>query len=286
MTGSLKKGQRRVSLACLIFFVSLFHIALSDGFARTVRARSASIIRARSAVVVDAATEKVLYSKNPDRPLFPASTTKLMTAILAVENKPLSEIVMISNNASHAPPTKAGLREGSRVTVEGLLYAALVKSANDAAIALAEAVAGSEEDFVKQMNQKAASIGALNTRFINSTGLSGPGQYTTAVDLSRIMRYTLQYPKLREILRTLVARVETEEGKILSLRNTDTLLWSDDGIIGGKTGYTANAGHCFVCAAENGTKTVIVAVLGSSSRRALWKETERLIARGLQAAIH
>jgi D-alanyl-D-alanine carboxypeptidase (penicillin-binding protein 5/6) len=244
------------------------------------------MIKSRAAVVIDASTEEILYSKNPNRQLPSASTTKLMTAILAIENKNLSDIVTVSKNASHIYPSKAGLKEGNKLTVEGLLYATLLKSANDAAVALAEAVAGSEEQFVHLMNKKAISIGATNTKFINSTGLPGPGQYITAPDLAKIMRYAMRYPKLKEIIGTPMTQVLTEEGKTLSLRNTDKLLWSDEEIIGGKTGYTCSAGHCFVCAAEHNTRMIIVAILGSPSRKNLWKETEKLVAKGFEKIMH
>jgi D-alanyl-D-alanine carboxypeptidase len=229
---------------------------------------------------MNASTEKILYAKNPNSLLPPASTTKLMTAIVAIENKNLSEVVTISNNASHVPPSKAGFKEGDKVTIEGLLYAALLKSANDAAVALAEAVAGSEEAFVHLMNKKAIAIGAMNTKFINSTGHPGPSQHITALDLSRIMRYAIKYPKLKEIIGTPTAHVSTEKGETLFIKNTDKLLWSNEEVIGGKTGYTLRAKHCFVCAAEHKTKKIIVAVLGSPSRKNLWRETEKLIAKG------
>ena len=267
----LGKG-RRLLLCGLLFFILLFHLSVSDSFAE--------LIKSRAAVVMDASTGEILYSKDSDRQLPPASTTKLMTAILAIESKSLSDVVTISKNASHVRPYKARLKEGNRLTVEGLLYASLLKSANDAAVALAEAVAGSEERFVDLMNQKACSLGATNTRFINSTGLPGPDQYSTAADLARIMGYAIRYPKLKEIIGTPVTRVSTEGGRVLSLRNTDKLLWSDEDVIGGKTGFTWSAGHCFVCAAEHKAKTIIVAILGSSSRKNLWKETEKLIAIG------
>ncbi len=158
----------------------------------------------------------------------PASTTKLITAIVAIENENLSKVVTISKNASHAAPSKAGFKKGDRITIEGLLYAALLESANDAAVALAEAVAGSEKQFVSLMNQKALAIGARDTKFINANGLPGSGQYTTALDLSKILNYALKVPKLREIIGTPEAQITTERGRIFYLRSTDKLLWSDE----------------------------------------------------------
>jgi D-alanyl-D-alanine carboxypeptidase (penicillin-binding protein 5/6) len=231
---------------------------------------------------MDASTGRILYAKDPERRLPPASTAKLITAIVVIEKADLSDAVIISKNASRVRPVKAGFKEGDKVTVEKLLYAALMKSANDAAVALAEAVAGSEKDFVYLMNQKAISIGAKDTKFINSTGLPGAHQYTTALDLSKIMNCALGYPKLKEIIRTPAVELLTEKGEVLFLKNTDRLLWSDEYLIGGKTGYTFGAGHCFVCAAEREKETIIVVLLGSPGRRHLWKETEALIDKGFQ----
>ena len=242
----------------------------------------AEIIKSCAALTIDASTGEILFSKNSNLRLPPASTTKLMTAILAIENEDLSKVVRISKKASRAPHSKAGFKEGDQVTIEGLLYASLLGSANDAAVALAEAIAGSEQRFVYLMNEKALSIGAEDTKFINATGLPGPGQYTTALDLSIILNYTLRLSKLHEIIGTPEARITTERGKIFHLRSTDKLLGSDEKIIGGKTGYTRSAGHCFVCAAHDEIKTILVAILGSPSRRNLWMETEKLVSTNLQ----
>ena len=244
---------------------------------------SAEMFKSRAAVAVDALTGEIIFSKNPNRRLPPASTVKLMTAIVALENGNLSEIVAISNNASHFRSSRAGFREGDKITVEGLLYAALLESANDAAVALAEAVAGSEKQFVGLMNEKAIQIGARNSRFINSNGLPGPGQHTTALDLAKIMKNAMRHPKLREIVATPETQIVTETGKTFLLKNTDKLLWINEKIIGGKTGYTRSAKHCFVCAAGDGTKTIIVSLLGSPTRKNLWAETEKLISRSLRA---
>ncbi len=244
----------------------------------------AEIVKSRAALTIDATTGEILFSKNEHWRLPPASTTKLITAIVAIENEDLSKVVTISKKASRAPYSKAGFKKGDQITVEGLIYAALLGSANDAAIALAEAIAGSEQRFVLLMNEKALSIGAEETKFINATGLPGAGQYTTVLDLSKILSYALRLSKLREIIGTPEAKVTTEKGKVFHLRSTDKLLRSDEKIIGGKTGYTRKAGYCFVCAAQGVTKTILVAILGSPSRKNLWKETEKLVSRNLQGS--
>ena len=134
------------------------------------------------------------------------------------------------------------------------------------------------------MNEKARSIGAGDTRFINANGLPGRGQYTTALDLSKILNYALRFPKLREIVGTPEAKISTKGGKTFQLRSTDRLLWSDEKVIGGKTGDTRSAGHCFVGAAQSETKTILVAILGSPTRKNLWTDAEKLISRNLSGA--
>ena len=273
-TDQTNQKQKQSILACLVLSLLVIILAPSPCFAE--------IIKSRAALTIDASTGEILFSKNSNLRLPPASTTKLMTAILAIENEDLSQVVTISKKASHAPHSKAGFKEGDQVTIEGLLYAALLGSANDAAVALAEAISGSEEQFVLLMNEKALSIGAEDTRFINATGLPGNGQYITALDLSKILNYALGISKLREIIGTPEAKITTEKGKVFSIRNTDKLLWQDGKVIGGKTGYTRRAGHCFVCAAHDEIRTILVAILGSPSRRNLWKEAEKLVSKNLQ----
>ena len=273
MEESLKSWRMEFKKPSLVLFPLFFLLISSNCFA--------GIINSRAAITIDASTGEILFSKNPNHRLPPASTTKLMTAIVVMENANLSDIVTISKNASRTAPLKAGFKEGDRVSIEGLLYAALLESANDAAVALAETIAGSEKRFVSLMNRKAISIDARNTRFINSNGLPGSGQYTTVLDLSKILNYAMQFPKLREIIGTPEAQISTENGKLFYLRSTDELLWSDEKVIGGKTGYTRKAGHCFVCAAQSDSKTILVAVLGSPSRKHLWADTKKLISRNL-----
>jgi D-alanyl-D-alanine carboxypeptidase (penicillin-binding protein 5/6) len=205
----------------------------------------------------------------------------LITALVVLDNIPdLTRVVTISRKAANTAPTKVGFKAGEKVTVATLLHAMLIKSANDAAVALAEEVAGSEEEFVKLMNKKAADLGATNTRYVNANGLPGEGQQITARDLSNIMREVIRHPVLRAILSTRETEVATESGKTKYIRNTDRLLWSDEDILGGKTGYTRQAMHCFVCAGMRGNQTLIVAVLGAPSRGLLWKESENLLGLG------
>lgn len=271
-----KTGCRKQRPGRLIVQV-LLTVMVMTGVAATA---FASEIKSKAAVVMDAETGRLLYAKNPDLRLMPASTTKLMTALVVLERAKLSDVVTISKKVSLTPAMRIGLKEGDRMSVETLLYAALMKSANDAAVALSEAVAGSEEQFVILMNRKAIALGAHDTRFINANGLPGKGQYITAYDLSKIMRAAIKYPVLKEILNTRITEVSTEAGKTMFIRNTNKLLWSDEELLGGKTGYTRQARHCFVCAGERDKDTIIVALLGAPARDLLWKESEELLSFG------
>ena len=265
--------SNRLSVKALMTGVALLLITLHSSLITA----SGEEIQARAAVVMEASTGRVLYAKNPELRLMPASTTKLMTALIVVEKVNLKDVVTISRNAVNVAPTKSGFKEGDKVTVETLLYAALMKSANDAAVALAEAVAGTEEEFVQLMNRKAIALNATDTKFINPNGLPGKGQYTTAYDLSKIMRQAIKHPILKEVLGTRTTELSTEAGKTFYVKNTNKLLWSDDELLGGKTGFTNAARHCFVCAGERDNSTLIVALLGAPSRTKLWKETEDLM---------
>jgi D-alanyl-D-alanine carboxypeptidase (penicillin-binding protein 5/6) len=266
----MKMSVRFVCLAGIIVFFIVIAGNISSAFE----------INSKAAVVIEGSTGRVLYGKNPNLKLPPASTTKLMTAMIVLDRLDLNDTVTVSDKATKISPVKANLREGERVTVDTLLRAALIKSANDAAYALSEAVAGSEERFVELMNKKAIAIGMNDTRFVNSTGLPEDGQYITAYDLAKMLRYALRYKFIREVINTRTDRIRTVDGRDIFLKNSNRLLWEDESIIGGKTGYTRAAKHCFVCASENEGEEVIVAVLGSPSRELLWKESELLISKG------
>jgi D-alanyl-D-alanine carboxypeptidase (penicillin-binding protein 5/6) len=229
---------------------------------------------------MDAASERILYAKNPNLKLRPASTTKLITGMVALDHLNPDAIVRISEHAAQTPSVSPRLRVGERFSVRSLLALAVMRSVNSAAVALAEATAGSEGAFVELMNKKAAEIGADNSRFINASGLPGPNQYVTAYDLARIMKASLKYPMIADLINTRALTVHTESGRKLAVKNTNVLLGEESGMLGGKTGYTREARHCFVGAAKKGNNTIISAVLGESQRGNLWVDTSRLIARG------
>ena len=255
---------------CLSFLFTATHAAAVPG----------KTIPAKAAVVMDS-FGTVLYAKYPKARLAPASTVKLVTAMLAIDLLKVDEIVRISGNAGKVRTIPPRLQPDEEFAVIDLLNLALMKSINQAAVALAEAAAGSEEAFVVLMNQKAQEIGALDTLFANASGLPKGKQYSTASDLALIMKAALSYPLIREILATKACMVRTAAGREIVLENSNHLLWEDQTMIIGKTGYTGNARHCFVGAMDTGNGMVITAVLGARSRHSLWKATEMLAEIGI-----
>jgi len=244
--------------------------------AQPVFASSARAIRAKAFVLLNE-EEAVLFSKNASTRLPAASTVKLMTAMVALDQLDPEAVVTISRSAARTPSSKPRLREGDQLTVEDLLHLALMKSTNSAAVALAEAVGGSEDDFVELMNQKALEIGTTDTLYENATGLPGTEQHTTALDLTIILKNALTYPLIREILGTKQASVTLPNRRVLNIGNTDALLWYRNDVVGGKTGFTNTAQHCFVGAMETGNGIVYTAILGAPPRNKLWKSMSMLI---------
>jgi len=227
-------------------------------------------IPAKAAVVVDP-SGTVLYEKYPNAKLAAGSTVKLITAMVVIDNLDPGSSVRISGNAGKTRSIQPRLHPDEEMTVSDLLHLALMKSINSAAVALAEAAAGSERDFVVLMNRKAKELGANNTLFANASGLPKGNQYTTASDLVLIMRTALTYPLIREILGKKIYMIRTAGGREIFLENSNDLLWRTDTMIGGKTGYTGNARHCFVGAINTEKGPCIAAVLGARSRSSLWK---------------
>ncbi|MEE9191163.1 MAG: D-alanyl-D-alanine carboxypeptidase family protein [Candidatus Aerophobetes bacterium] len=222
-------------------------------------------VAAKSAIVVDFDTGNVLWEKNPDKLTYPASTTKMMTAILALENiKNPSKKVRISKRASGTRYSPFTLKEGNKVSLEDLLKAALMSSHNGAAVALAEFVSGSVNDFVGLMNERAKQIGAQDTHFENPTGFdyTYPKHKSTARDLALITMYCLKNDLFREIVSTRKDSIVVN-GRKLSISNTNKLLRYDY-VRGVKTGYTRNARHCLVLFSERGGKRLITVILAST----------------------
>ncbi|MCL4386210.1 MAG: D-alanyl-D-alanine carboxypeptidase [Cyanobacteria bacterium] len=277
------KNQDTISLKIIFKKISIFIISLSISFLvfyfsfplsyihgeekASVRLIPSSQIDtiASSAIVMDYNTGKIYWEKNADVLMYPASTTKIITAIIAIENiKDLNKKIKISKNASGRNHSNIIFKKGDEITLIDLLKAALIASTNNAAVALAEYVSGDVKDFVKLMNEKAKEIGALNTKFENTNGLDSnfPFHKTTARDLAEITAYCLKNDLFRQIVSTKKAVIHINN-KEINIDNTNNLL-DYDYIKGVKTGYTENAGFCLVAySKKNGTELITV-ILNSS----------------------
>lgn len=256
----------------LIIFAALF-IIIGQLFMQPAWALPQ--ITGKSAVLMDLHSGQVLYEKSKDEKLPPASITKVMTAILAIESGKLDKVVTISEKPPLVEGTKVYLEEGEKVKLRDLLYASLVHSANDAALAIAEYLAGDEATFAKKMNEKAKELGAYNTNFINPHGLTADGHYTTAYDLAIISKYAMKNDVFRQVVQ---AKVYDWQGQAWQTRliNKNELLWSYDGANGIKTGYTKEARNTIVATAVRDDRAYLVVVLGSSSS-ALWTDASALL---------
>ena len=231
-------------------------------------------LEARSFISIDGDTVEVLTEKESNIRVPMASTTKIMTAIVVLEGAKLDEIVTVSKNAVSAYGLGIGLRPSERITVESLLYAILLNSSNDGSVALAEHVAGNEEEFARLMNKKAKEINALDSSFTNASGLDDPNHYSTVSDLALMARYALQNSKFQEIVSIKQQTITSLEGITHYLRNSNKLIGSEFNVLGVKTGYTQEAGECLVTLAQEESKNIITVVLNSPDR---FKETKQLL---------
>lgn len=223
-------------------------------------------IYSEAAVLMDMKTGKILYNKNIHEKLYPASTTKIMTAIVALENGGLDSVVTVGRDAANVEPTKIGLKTGERIKLKYLLYALMVDSANDAALAIADYVGGSVKNFARLMNKKAAAIGCRDTHFVNPNGLPDRHHYTSAYDLAIMTRYAMRNPTFRKLVSTVNYKIPaTNKTSSISLINHNKMLYRTayyyPGCIGVKTGYTVSSKHTLVSAAVRGNTKLIAVIL-------------------------
>ncbi len=229
-------------------------------------------IQAQSGIVMDAETGRILYEKNAyvRRPM--ASTTKIMTAILAIEKGNLEDIVTVSQRAASVGGSDIGLKKGDRYTLWELLLGMMLNSGNDAAIAIAEHIGGTLENFVDMMNKRAAELGAFNTSFKSPHGLDAPGHYSTAYDLAVITRHALKNPTFSRIVAMTDASARDK-----NFHNTNEMLHLYPGTDGVKTGYTGKAGRCLVTSATRNGMRLISVVLNCPSRSARAKSSKTIL---------
>jgi D-alanyl-D-alanine carboxypeptidase (penicillin-binding protein 5/6) len=226
---------------------------------------------------MEAETGTVLAAKNADEKLPIASTTKIMTALLALERGKLDERITISEEAAYQEGSSMYTSPGETYTLEDLLYGLLLNSGNDAAWAIAEHISGSVPAFVAEMNQRARELGATNTHFTNPSGLPDPGHYSTARDLALITKAALARSDFRRIVSTKARKVPwPAKGEEKLLINHNRLLWRYEGADGVKTGYTNEARQCLVASATRNGQSLIAVILRSEGN-SVWTDAERLL---------
>ncbi len=258
------------------FFLKVISVVLilalaAPSFSFAARKKSSPRgVSAKAAILSDSTNVKRLYGKNVHNKILPASTVKVMTAIMVLEKLPLDKVITVGSRPPGAPPSKINVRAGERYRVIDLLYAILLNSANDAAMVLAEAVAGSEYKFVQMMNQRAKEIGAKHTKFSNASGLpsSKIPQYTTAYDMYMIFRHALKFEFFKKAIRQPYKQITSLDGRKISLKSHNKIFFKKDWRqkVYGKTGYTRAAQSCFVGTIQKGEATLIIAVFGCSRR--------------------
>lgn len=256
-----------------IFFLC-FMLLLNGLWVRPVRAEGLDV-SAKAACLMERDSKRVLYQKNAQVKLPMASTTKIMTALLAVENCDLNQTLTVPPEASGIEGSSIWLSPGEKLTVEELLYGLMLSSGNDAAMTLALHMGGSVEGFAAMMNAKAKELGANDTNFVTPNGLHDENHYTTAYDLALISAYAMSNGDFQRIVGTKTKTIPWEAGQWdRSLKNKNKILWQYEGGNGVKTGYTSNAGKCLVSAANREDMQLIGVVLNCGD---MFPESQRML---------
>jgi D-alanyl-D-alanine carboxypeptidase (penicillin-binding protein 5/6) len=237
-------------------------------------------LAAQSAALVDSYSGEFLYTKNPDAKQYPASSTKILTALIVIEAGNLDQPVTVAPEDTKVEPSSLNLKPGQQFTRRQLLFGMLLKSANDVAMCLARDNAGSVPAFAEKMDQRAAELGATNSHFVNPHGLHDPNHYTTAHDLVLIARAAMQQPLFRQIVSTIYYTWRTPNGEVDELRNHNRLLRHFAGCNGLKTGYTRAAQQVLVSSALRGGHEVISVVL-HTDKPGIWVDSKTLLTYGL-----
>lgn len=265
--------MKKLKIIFFIFiFLMQFIIFISPSYADSDNLKT----YCPSCILIEANTGKILYEKNSNDVRFPASTTKIMTAILTVENCNLDDVATVSHNAVYSIPydyTHASLKEGEELTIEQLLYALMIPSANDAAIVLAEHISGSVEEFAKLMNKRAEELGCKNTHFVNPNGIHSKDHTSTSYDLALMGKFAMQNSIIRKIVSTTqftLPATNKYSKADRTFNNSNDLLstysrYYYEGTTGVKTGYTGEAGNCIIASAKKNDFEVILVVLGGES---------------------
>lgn len=282
---------KRFSIAFLIFLLLLspFSVIYADDFDQeefniqelelvetTAPVNSEVKLNSRAAIVYERNSQMVLYEKNVDTTRPMASTTKIMTAIVVIQNADLKQVATISRKAANTGGSVVGFNTGDKITVNDLLYGLMLKSGNDAAVALAETVGGSVEGFADMMNKKAEELGLMHTHFVTPHGLDSDEHYTTAKELALLTDYALKIPKFKEIVNT-HSYTLTINGNSRQANNTNELLGYLNGVYGVKTGFTNKAGRCLVTSTKRGNMDIVCVVLGADTKKIRTQDSIKLI---------
>lgn len=233
-------------------------------------------LNARAAIIYNRTTNEVMWGKNENDKKAMASTTKIMTAIVILEKANLSDVVTISKKAAGTGGSRLKISEGDKVTINDLLYGLMLRSGNDAAVALAEHVGGSIEGFAELMNNKAKEIGLVNTHFVTPHGLDDENHYTTAYELAILTDYALKNETFAKIVNTKNTTININ-GVNRSIYNTNELLGYKEGVNGVKTGFTNNAGRCLVTSCTRNQNQIITVVLGCDTKKQRTLDSSKLI---------
>lgn len=270
--------QLNYTFVALLALLLAFIVLLKPAFAK-----GEPTIDGEAGVLIDRETGQVLWEKNAEKIMLPASTTKIMTAVLLIDNSDLEDIAVTSRLARHAIGSRIYLEEGEEIIVEDLLYGLMLQSGNDAAIVAAEHVAGSVEEFTAMMNNKARELGAVNTNFVNPHGLSDENHFTTALDLALIARYALQNETFQEVVSTTTRIIPWPESQWpRELHNGNRLLTRYTGADGVKTGWTTASGHTLVASATRDGQQLIAVILNANGRDARDRDVTALLDYGFE----
>ncbi len=233
-------------------------------------------LNSRIALIYDRASGRILYEKNGNKQTPMASTTKIMTAIVVLENANLKDTVTITSKAAGTGGSRLGLKKNDKITVNDLLYGLMLRSGNDAAVALAIHIGGSIEGFAQMMNDKAKKMGLTNSHFVVPHGLDNEGHYTTAYELAKMADYALNVAKFKEIVSCQTATIYIN-GYAKVINNTNQLLGSVSGVYGVKTGFTNGAGRCLVSSCKRDDLDIITVIIGADTTKMRTADTIKLI---------
>lgn len=291
------KHCKIIYIFCLIFILSAYPVAVSasgaqdsatGGYSQQPTLSTSELlasIRSETAVLIDGDTGQVLFEKNMHKKMYPASITKVMTAVLALENGNLNDTVTMSKEAVFSVTrgsSHIALDVGEELTLEQALYALAISSANDAANGIAERIGGSLEGFAELMNARAREAGALNTHFVNANGLPDEDHYTTAYDMARIVMEAIKEPQFSEIFTTAYyemppTNMQPEKRFFWSRNDMVKGKYQYDGLIAAKTGWTNEARHTLVTAARRDGRTLITVVMKSEGSNDKWEDSTALL---------